>query len=170
MSQRPYSCSLCNATFFFFLRFYFFLERGEGREKEGKKHQCVVAARTPPTGDLARNPGMCPDWGSNWRAFASQSRAQSTEPHQPVHDTTCYTGQLHPSLSCPSSKPRSPSPFCPHPHFHIQCVLPGLPDKYHSDAFTSCGFHSPPPPPGLLSSLPGLPASLPPAAHAPSRS
>ena len=105
----------------------------------------MVAARTPPTGDLARNPGMCPDWESNWRAFASQSRAQSTEPHQPVHDTTCYTGQLHPSLSCPSSKPRSPSPFCPHPHFHIQCVLPGLPDKYHSDAFTSCGFHSPPP-------------------------
>ena len=47
---------------------YLFLERGEGREKdrgreggrEGKKHQCVVASRVPPTGDLASNPGMCP--------------------------------------------------------------------------------------------------------------
>ena len=29
-----------------------FLERGEEREKEGEKHQCVVASRVPPTGDL----------------------------------------------------------------------------------------------------------------------
>ena len=34
---------------------------GKGR-REGEKHQCVVASYTPPTGDLARNPGMCPDW------------------------------------------------------------------------------------------------------------
>ena len=40
-------------------RFYLFLER-EGREKEGEKYQCVVASHTPPTGDLACNPGMCP--------------------------------------------------------------------------------------------------------------
>ena len=25
-----------------------------------------------PTGDLARNPGMCPDWESNWQPFGSQ--------------------------------------------------------------------------------------------------
>ena len=25
----------------------------------------MVASCTPPTGDLARNPGMCPDWESN---------------------------------------------------------------------------------------------------------
>ena len=37
----------------------------------------------PPTGDLACNPGMCPDWESNWRPFGSQAGAQSTEPHQP---------------------------------------------------------------------------------------
>ena len=42
---------------------YLFLERGEGRERE--KHQCVVASPVPPTGDLACNPGMCPDWESN---------------------------------------------------------------------------------------------------------
>ena len=38
---------------------------GEG-EREGEKHQCVVDYFMPPTGDLARNPGMCPDWELNW--------------------------------------------------------------------------------------------------------
>ena len=41
---------------------YLFLERGRERQREGRKHQCVVASHTPTTGDLARNPGMCPDW------------------------------------------------------------------------------------------------------------
>ena len=35
-----------------------------------------------PTGDLAHNPGMCPDWEMNWRSFGSQSDTQSTKPHQ----------------------------------------------------------------------------------------
>ena len=43
----------------------------------------MVASHTPPTGDLACNPGMCPDWESNWQPFGSQVSAQSTEPHQP---------------------------------------------------------------------------------------
>ena len=30
------------------------------------------------------NPGMCPDWESNRRPFASQAGTQSTEPHQPM--------------------------------------------------------------------------------------
>ena len=38
---------------------YLFLERGEERRKE-EKHQCVVTSHMPPTGDLAHNPGMCP--------------------------------------------------------------------------------------------------------------
>ena len=38
---------------------------------------------TPPTGDLACNTGMYPDWESNQWPFASQSGAQSTEPHEP---------------------------------------------------------------------------------------
>ena len=45
----------------FFLRFYLFIER----EREGEKQQCVVASLATPTGDLAGNPGMCPDWESN---------------------------------------------------------------------------------------------------------
>ena len=48
--------------FFFFLRFYLFLERGRVGEREREKHQCVFASRVSPTGDRACNPGMCPDW------------------------------------------------------------------------------------------------------------
>ena len=50
----------------FFLK-KLFLQRGEGKDKEreGGKYQCVVASHMAPTGDLARNPGTCPDWESN---------------------------------------------------------------------------------------------------------
>ena len=58
-----------------------FRERGREREREGEK--CMVAFHTPSTGDLAHNPGMYPDWESNWQPFGSQADAQSTEPHQP---------------------------------------------------------------------------------------
>ena len=60
-----------------------FRERGREGERDGEKHQCVVAFRAPPTGDLAHNPGMCPNWESNKRPFGSQAGTQSTEPHQP---------------------------------------------------------------------------------------
>ena len=66
---------------------YLLLERGEGKGRRkrgrGEKHQYVVAPHVSPTGDLACNPGMYPDWESNWRPFASQTRAQSTELYQP---------------------------------------------------------------------------------------
>ena len=67
----------------FFFKAFCFSFREIGREKERAKDQCVVASHVPPTEDLAHNPGMCPDWESNQRPFASQSGAQSTEPHQP---------------------------------------------------------------------------------------
>ena len=75
-------CKLKKYALFLFLKtdfLYLFLERG----RQGEKHQCVVASRAPPTGDLACNPGMCPDWESNWPPFGSEARAQFTEPHQP---------------------------------------------------------------------------------------
>ena len=43
----------------------------------------MVASHVLPTGDLASNPGMCPDWESNQRPFGLQAGTQSTEPHQP---------------------------------------------------------------------------------------
>ena len=50
----------------FFKRFYLFLERGEGRDKERERNINVwLPLMCPPTGDLARDPGICPDWESN---------------------------------------------------------------------------------------------------------
>ena len=69
----------------FFKRFIYLSisrETGREREKEGEKHQCVVASHTP-TRNPACNPGTCPDWELNWRPFGSEASAQSTEPHQP---------------------------------------------------------------------------------------
>ena len=48
----------------FFLRFYVFIFRERGREGE-RRGNIKVASRTPLNGDLACNPGMCPDWESN---------------------------------------------------------------------------------------------------------
>ena len=42
-----------------------------------------VASCMSPTGDTARNPGMCPDWEWNQRPFSSQVGTQSTESCQP---------------------------------------------------------------------------------------
>ena len=46
-----------------FFRFYLFIlrERGGEGEREGKKHQYVVASCVPPTGGLAHNPVLCPN-------------------------------------------------------------------------------------------------------------
>ena len=62
--------------------FILFLDRGEGREKEGEQHQPVVASRAPPTGDLAWTPGMYPDWESNCQPFGLWGDSQSTKPYQ----------------------------------------------------------------------------------------
>ena len=68
------------SLFFFFLRFYLF-SFWEG--KRGEKHQCVVASHTPPTGDLASNPGKCPRLGIELATVGSQAGTQSSELHQP---------------------------------------------------------------------------------------
>ena len=54
---------------------------GWGRREE--KHKCAVASYKSPAADLARNPGMFPDWESNRRPFGLQASIQSTEPRQP---------------------------------------------------------------------------------------
>ena len=51
--------------------------------REGEKLQCVVASQVSPTGDLAHNTGMRPDWELNWWPFGLQASTQFTEPHQP---------------------------------------------------------------------------------------
>ena len=52
---------------FIYLFTYLFLDRGEGREKERERNINVwLPLNIPPAGDLAYNPGNCPDWESNW--------------------------------------------------------------------------------------------------------
>ena len=43
-----------------FIYLFIFKERGRERGRKGEKHPYVVASRTPPTGDLACNPGIWP--------------------------------------------------------------------------------------------------------------
>ena len=69
---------------FFYLKniFYLIIFRERAREGEREKHQ-LVAFRMPLTGDLTCNPGMCPDWESNWWPFGLWACTQSNELHQP---------------------------------------------------------------------------------------
>ena len=71
----------------FFKSFYLFIfrERGREGEKEGEKLRCVVVSYASPTGDLACNSGMCPDWELNQQPFGLQVRTQCTGLHQPGH-------------------------------------------------------------------------------------
>ena len=63
--------------------FIYLLLKGKGGRKRGREHQCVVASCMPPTGELASNLGMCPDWESNRRSLGSWADTQSTEPQHP---------------------------------------------------------------------------------------
>ena len=75
---------------FFFLRSYIFIFRERGkRGRKREKHQCVVASHVSPTGHLACDPSMCPDWESNRQPFGSQAGTQTTEPHQPGQIFSC---------------------------------------------------------------------------------
>ena len=68
--------------FLFFLKILFiFRERGRQREREGNISVWLPLA-CPQMGNLACNPGMCPDWETNQQRFGSQASTQSTEPHQ----------------------------------------------------------------------------------------
>ena len=72
----------------FIERFYVFIFRKKGREGERETSMCKRNSDwLPPTrpllGNLAHNPGMCPDQESNLQRFGSQTNAQSIEQHQP---------------------------------------------------------------------------------------
>ena len=66
-----------------------FIYLREGKKKGWETLICeihwLVASHIPSAGDLAHNPGMCPDWESNQWPFDLQAGTQSTEPHQPGH-------------------------------------------------------------------------------------
>ena len=67
----------------FFKDAFVFSKREREGEREGEKHQCVIASCTAPTRNLAHNTGICPIQESNWQPIRLQAGTQSTEPHQP---------------------------------------------------------------------------------------
>ena len=74
----------------FFLRFSLFIFRERGRE--GEKYQCVVHSHVAPTGDLACNPGMCPNWESNQRHFVLQPTPSPLS--YTSQGTTCFLNEM----------------------------------------------------------------------------
>ena len=60
---------------------YLFLE-GKGRRKR-RRETLVGCLLLSPTGDPARNPGMCPDGESNQQSFSPKASAQFTELYLP---------------------------------------------------------------------------------------
>ena len=81
-SQSGITSSVLFSSFLKKLYLFIFRERGREGEREGEKHQCVVDSCTPYAGDLACNPGLCPDWESNQQPLASQVGTQSTDPQK----------------------------------------------------------------------------------------
>ena len=80
--EALHTLSLCPCGYFLKRVFIcLFLETGREGEREGKKHQCVVASCMPPTGDMALYPGMCLRlgieqvtlWLSGWQALCPLS-------------------------------------------------------------------------------------------------
>ena len=69
-------------------RFYLSIFRARGKEGERERNINVwLPLPRSLNGDLACNPGMCPDWQSSQRPFASQAWAQPTE----IHHIGLYT-------------------------------------------------------------------------------
>ena len=60
---------------------YLFFRKRDGKEKEREKNINQLPLAHPPTMDLARNPGTCPDQGLNQRPFGLWDDTQPTEPH-----------------------------------------------------------------------------------------
>ena len=146
-----------SVLFFFFLRFYLFIFRGEGWEKEEEKHQSVVASCAPPTGDPACHPSMCPDWESSQRPFGLQTGAQSTEPTPArvsylffLKGTLKYSGPLHRrELACPSPhkwESDAPQRFLPEPlvSWVPIIILSQLPSCLQSPSYVHEGLKNPP--------------------------
>ena len=104
LSHKLLTLSLFYSSCYSFLNkdfIYLLLERGEGREKETKMSTCGCLSYAGATGDLARSPGLCPDWELNWQPFGSQAGTQSTEPHQP--GLSCCSDWFFFASLCPIS-------------------------------------------------------------------
>ena len=147
----------------FFKILFIFREKGREGGRKGEKHQHVVASRAPPTGELAHNPGMCPDWESTGDPLVCRLALK------PLSHTSqgCLSLEhvQHYSFSetsdiCPVGTLPGENASCP-----VQAVFPGCPGPLeggsHSSAghaWNGCGLGVGLPPclsPGLQASTPG---------------
>ena len=64
---------LSHLCFILFFKIFYLVFLGKGRENERERNINVWLPLAPPFGDLARNPGMRPDWESNLGPFGSQA-------------------------------------------------------------------------------------------------
>ena len=64
MSKHPQNTMKIHLVIF--LINYLFLERGKRKEKEERNIDVWLPLSCPLLGNRAPNPGMCPDWESNW--------------------------------------------------------------------------------------------------------
>ena len=85
---------------FFFLRFHLFIFREMGREREREKNIDVrenhwsVASHMHPDQARTHNPGLYPNWESNWRLFCFAMGSQASHTGQ-----GCYVGALKISMT-----------------------------------------------------------------------
>ena len=92
--------ALCLSVGFFLKILFIYFIRERGREKERERNSSVqeipasVDSCTPPSRDLARNRGMCPNRESNQQPLGSQVGALSPEPHQPRLCLSVYISML----------------------------------------------------------------------------
>ena len=56
---------------------------GKGGRRRGRETSVWGCLSCAPTRHLAHNPGMHPDWESNWQPLGSQAISLSAELHQP---------------------------------------------------------------------------------------
>ena len=109
-----------------------------------------------PSGDLACNPGLCPNWESNWLPWSSQAGTESTESHQPglpisslkwgfgIHYFSVlfkiflllfnYSCPSFPPITLPCSTHPLPSTFSP-PHLFVHGSFIHVPWLDHSPSF-----------------------------------
>ena len=89
-----------NSASFYFLKdfIYLFLEKGKGgieRWRETlmwERNTAQLPLVRAPAGGQTRNPGMCPERGSNLQLFALWNNTQSTETHQSVLTLLLFKG------------------------------------------------------------------------------
>ena len=71
----------------YIFKYFLFIFREREREGERETSICGYLSCDPYLGTWPTTKGICLDWESNLPPFGSQAGTQSTEPHQPGHES-----------------------------------------------------------------------------------